>query len=172
MSVRDGHAATSARSGRPRRLASQKPGIETTSAAAMTIARVGSHPPFGIASTSRKPSTLAVSVMPEMTSPAPKMKPQNNANRIGMVQPHSAWRVIATTSIATAMNVTVAAIERGERRAIPQMPWPEVQPLPSRVPNPTSRPAIDDHDPSRHRRSAQRRTGRGNRERRGDQAQR
>ena len=48
---------SSARSGRARRLASQKPGIETASAAAITIASVGSQPPFGIASTSRKPST-------------------------------------------------------------------------------------------------------------------
>ena len=34
----------------------------------------------------------------------------------------------------------VAAIERGDRRAMPQMPCPEVQPLPSRVPKPTRRP--------------------------------
>ena len=39
-----------------------------------------------------------------------------------------------------AMNVRVAASERGERRARPQMPWPEVQPFPMRLPKPTSRP--------------------------------
>ena len=43
--------------------------------------------------------------------------------------------------IAATMNTTVATIERGDSRAMPQMPWPEVQPLPSRVPKPTSRPA-------------------------------
>ena len=43
--------------------------------------------------------------------------------------------------IAATMNTTVAAIERGDSRAMPQMPWPEVQPLPSRVPKPTNRPA-------------------------------
>ena len=43
--------------------------------------------------------------------------------------------------IAAAMNTTVATIERGDSRAMPQMPWPEVQPLPSRVPKPTNRPA-------------------------------
>src|SRR5260370_40032682 len=33
-------------------------------------------------------------------------------------------------------------MERGDKRAKPRMPWPDVQPEPSRVPNPTSRPAI------------------------------
>ena len=42
---------------------------------------------------------------------------------------------------AAAMKVTVAAIERGDRRAMPQTPCPLVQPLPRRVPNPTSSPA-------------------------------
>jgi hypothetical protein len=36
---------------------------------------------------------------------------------------------------------SVAAIERGESRAMPHTPWPEVQPPPSRVPKPTSNPA-------------------------------
>jgi hypothetical protein len=40
------------------------------------------------------------------------------------------------------MKDKVAAIERGERRATPQTPWPLVQPLPSLVPKPTSRPAV------------------------------
>lgn len=40
-----------------------------------------------------------------------------------------------------AMKVTVAAKERGERRAKPHTPWPEVQPEPSLVPKPTSSPA-------------------------------
>src|ERR1700704_2806394 len=39
------------------------------------------------------------------------------------------------------MKMTVAAMERRDRRATPQMPWPEVQPPPSLVPKPTSRPA-------------------------------
>ena len=43
--------------------------------------------------------------------------------------------------MAAIMNTTVAAIERGDSRAMPQMPWPDVQPLPSRVPKPTRRPA-------------------------------
>src|SRR4051812_26474592 len=43
--------------------------------------------------------------------------------------------------IAIAMKIAVAVIERGEIRAMPQMPWPDVQPPPSRVPKPTSRPA-------------------------------
>src|SRR5882724_13237369 len=32
-------------------------------------------------------------------------------------------------------------MERGDKRAKPRMPWPDVQPEPSRVPNPTTRPA-------------------------------
>ncbi len=43
--------------------------------------------------------------------------------------------------MAAIMKIPVAAIERGDSREMPQMPWPEVQPLPSRVPKPTRRPA-------------------------------
>src|SRR4029434_4749619 len=39
------------------------------------------------------------------------------------------------------INVIVATTERTEKRLIPQTPWPLVQPLPSRVPKPTRRPA-------------------------------
>jgi len=35
-----------------------------------------------------------------------------------------------TVAMPEAMKVRVAAIERGESRAIPQTPWPLVQPLP------------------------------------------
>ena len=41
-----------------------------------------------------------------------------------------------------AMNVAVYAIERTEKRELPQMPWPDVHPLPMPVPAPTSRPAV------------------------------
>ena len=47
----------------------------------------------------------------------------------------------ATTTIAMNMKMVVAVMERAESRAIPQMPWPEVQPPPSRLPKPTRRPA-------------------------------
>ena len=46
-----------------------------------------------------------------------------------------------TVNAALNMKTPVATHERGDRRAIPQTPCPEVQPEPSRVPNPTSRPA-------------------------------
>ena len=39
------------------------------------------------------------------------------------------------------MKARVAAMERRDSLAMPHMPWPLVQPLPSRVPNPTSNPA-------------------------------
>ncbi len=40
------------------------------------------------------------------------------------------------------MKMIVAAIERTESRAKPQTPCPEVQPLPMRLPKPTSNPPI------------------------------
>jgi hypothetical protein len=39
------------------------------------------------------------------------------------------------------MNIAVAAIERGDKRAMPQTPCPDVQLLLSRVPKPTKSPA-------------------------------
>src|ERR1700719_3039297 len=39
------------------------------------------------------------------------------------------------------MKMAVAVMDRTDRRAMPQMPWPEVQPPASRVPNPTNTPA-------------------------------
>src|SRR5688500_18328781 len=45
--------------------------------------------------------------------------------------------------MAADMKVTTAASERREKRPRPQTPWPLVQPLPSRVPKPTSSPAAN-----------------------------
>lgn len=42
---------------------------------------------------------------------------------------------------AVAMNVATAAKDRGDKRARPQTPWPDVQPDPTAVPIPTSKPA-------------------------------
>lgn len=47
-----------------------------------------------------------------------------------------------TVNAAKAMKVRTALKERGESRANPQTPWPEVQPEPMVVPIPTSNPAI------------------------------
>ena len=41
-----------------------------------------------------------------------------------------------------AMKHTVAIMDRGDRREMPQMPWPLVQPDPYRVLIPTRNPAI------------------------------
>ena len=43
--------------------------------------------------------------------------------------------------MAVAMKIAVAAIDRADRRAIPQTPWPDVQPPPSLVPKPINNPA-------------------------------
>jgi len=48
---------------------------------------------------------------------------------------------MATTTIAVPMKISVATIERGDNRAMPHTPWPEVQPPPRRVPKPTRSPA-------------------------------
>ena len=52
------------------------------------------------------------------------------------------------------MKASTAASERFESRASPQMPWPLVQPLPRRVPNPTSRPAATSHGQGKPARGA------------------
>ena len=43
---------------------------------------------------------------------------------------------MATTMMAVAIKIAVATIERAESRAMPQMPWPDVHPPPSRVNEP------------------------------------
>src|SRR5208282_3321817 len=50
-------------------------------------------------------------------------------------------RTTKTVAIPAAMKASVAASERRDRRASPHTPCPLVQPLPSRVPKPTRRPA-------------------------------
>src|SRR5262249_17378622 len=52
----------------------------------------------------------------------------------------------ATVTAPAAMNVAVAISEAIERREMPQTPWPDVQPPPRRVPNPTSTPATTNTD--------------------------
>ena len=42
-----------------------------------------------------------------------------------------------TVAAATTKNTAVAAIDRGDSRAMPHMPWPLVQPAPIWVPTPT-----------------------------------
>jgi hypothetical protein len=45
-------------------------------------------------------------------------------------------------SIAVTIKIIVAVIDRDERRDIPQMPCPLVQPFPKLVPTPTKKPPI------------------------------
>ncbi len=104
--------------GRGFRLASMNPGTETARAAIMTMARLGSQAP----KISRKPRTFVGCTIPEISRPAPKINPQNKDAIISMVQPPNMWRVTATVVIAASMKMTVAAMERSEKRATPQMP--------------------------------------------------
>ena len=70
------------------------------------------------------------------------MKPQTRLASARMIdQTPMPWRVTATTAMAAAMKIKVATIERGDSRAMPQTPWPDVQPLLNLVPKPTSKPA-------------------------------
>ena len=50
---------------------------------------------------------------------------------------------MATMAIPATTNVTVAASERAESLPMPHTPCPLVHPPPTRVPIPTSSPAID-----------------------------
>jgi hypothetical protein len=43
------------------------------------------------------------------------------------------------------MKVRVAAMDRGDSRAMPQTPWPDVQPEPKVTPIPTMNPADQQH---------------------------
>ncbi len=52
------------------------------------------------------------------------------------------WRITKTVTAAVTIKINVAAIERTDKREIPQTPWPLVQPLPNWVPTPTNRPPI------------------------------
>src|SRR5580704_1021963 len=56
----------------------------TTRPATITTIRLGSQVPFQMPRTTRKPKTLVVCTMPEMTRPEPKMKPQRRLARAGM----------------------------------------------------------------------------------------
>src|SRR5580704_15028911 len=56
----------------------------TTSPAAITTIRLGSHVPLGMPNTSRKPKTFVVCTMREITRPEPKMKPQRRLASAGM----------------------------------------------------------------------------------------
>src|SRR5580698_7487080 len=78
ISLRDGHENLIANSGALRRRASAKPAAATATAAAITKASVASHAP----KTSRKPSTFSGSLMPEINSPSPKMRPQPKLAKI------------------------------------------------------------------------------------------
>src|ERR1700682_5409300 len=56
----------------------------TTRPATITTIRLGSQVPFQMPRTSRKPKTLVVCTMPEITRPEPKMMPQRRLARAGM----------------------------------------------------------------------------------------
>jgi hypothetical protein len=57
------------------------------------------------------------------------------------VAPVASPRIASTAIAPVVMNVSVAASDRPDMRLRPQTPCPLVQPLPRRVPTPTSKPA-------------------------------
>jgi hypothetical protein len=69
---------------------------------------------------------------------------EQSANQKAAKQSHyitPAWRTRYTVMTAVSMKVMTATSERGDSRARPQMPCPDVHPDPSAAPNPTSKPA-------------------------------
>ena len=66
---------------------------------------------------------------------------RRSRRRLDFIAAPPTWRTTNTVAMPTAMKTSVATIERGDRRLMPHRPWPLVQPLPRRVPKPTSRPA-------------------------------
>jgi hypothetical protein len=75
-----GQTLCAARIGRSRRFANLKPGTETTSAAIMTTARLGSQAP----KMSRKASTFAGCTISEISKPQPNINPQIKAAMTSM----------------------------------------------------------------------------------------
>ena len=74
------------------------------------------------------------------------------------------------TAMAAVMKIAVAAIERGDNRAMPQTPCPDVQPLLNRVPKPTkSPPTAITVRTRRHLRKRERQAEQHGSKRRGDQ---
>src|SRR5690606_21249773 len=65
---------------------------------------------------------------------------RHGQTRICRLFHNNAPEMLATT-MPVMRKVSVAAIERLENRAMPRMPWPDVQPDPMRVPIPTRSPA-------------------------------
>ena len=106
--------------------------VLTATAPAITKASDGSQAP----PTSRKPRILAGLAMPETMRPSPKTRPASKeamAVHMAGLPVHdrfSRWRITNTVATPAAMKATVAASERGERRASPHTPWPLVQPAP------------------------------------------
>src|SRR5450432_260717 len=80
---------------------------------------------------------------PAESQPEGEEKTADRRNRV-LLAPvaHSRPRVTATVSIPVATKTSVATMERGDRRLIPQSPCPEVHPLPSVVPTPTRNPPM------------------------------
>src|SRR5690606_33662508 len=55
-------------------------------------------------------------------------------------KPPMTWRTTKTVMAVVPMKVSVARMERGDSRAMPQTTWPDVQPEPKWTPAPTSSP--------------------------------
>ena len=78
-----GQKFRTASSGCERPFASMNPGTDTARAATITTARLGSQVP----KISRKPKTFVGCTIPEISRPAPKIKPHSKDAITGMVQP-------------------------------------------------------------------------------------
>ena len=91
-----------------------------------------------------EPVDVSVSVCPDVKEALLKVIPKASAAaRKDNWRKQSPYTLdIGVIDIAVPMKSSVATMERRERLAMPQTPWPLVQPEPTRVPMPTSRDEV------------------------------
>ena len=77
--------------------------------------------------------------MLETDKPTPKIIPLIKEIILDII---AFYPISFTVIIAVIIKITVAVIDLNDKRLMPQMPWPLVQPLPIFVPMPTKKPPI------------------------------
>lgn len=77
--------------------------------------------------------------MLETDKPTPKIIPLIKEIILDIIVFYS---INLTVIIAVIIKVIVAIIDLSDKRLMPQIPWPLVQPFPTFVPMPTKKPAI------------------------------
>ena len=92
---------------------------------------------------SKNECTLYGLSIPESVKPNPKIRPDKHVKRYLIVINYPRKY---TVNMPEPTNVIVAINDLNENLERPQIPWPEVQPLPIDVPIPTNNPATTSID--------------------------